>query len=192
MSKANLQKWVRGKMSTLIQEITTGNYKGEKIVYGGITHYKYKDCNEKNLVTCGKKQVHKTLAEAFTKMQQEAFKDGVDLEIISGFRSIEYQKTIFPCKFKTFPPTEEEFIARLKYSAPAGFSEHHTGLAIDINSLEEDFASTKAYKWLQEHAKEYGFEMSFPKDNKQGLGFEPWHWRYVGSEEAKKIFSQAR
>lgn len=178
-------------MSTLIQEITKGNFKGEKIVYSGITHYKYSDCEPQNLVTCGEKQVHKDLAKTFIKMQSDAKKENIELEIVSGFRSIEYQKTIFPCKFKG-EPTEEEFIARLKYSAPAGFSEHHTGLAIDINSLEEDFADTKEYEWLLKHAKEYGFEMSFPRDNKQGLGFEPWHWRYVGTAEAQKIFSQAR
>ena len=61
-------------------------------------------------------------------------------------------------------------------------------MAIDINSLEEDFADTKEYEWLLEHAKNYGFEMSFPKNNKQGLGFEPWHWKYTGTKEAKKTF----
>ncbi len=167
----------------IIEEITSGNYKGEKIVYGGITHYKYSDCAKKNLVVCGKKQVHKELAKAFERMQADALKDGIKLEIISGFRSIEYQKTIFPCKFKNLTPSEEEFIARLKYSAPAGFSEHHTGLAIDINSLEEDFADTKEYEWLLKHANSYGFEMSFPKNNEQGLGFEPWHWRYVATKD---------
>ncbi len=172
----------------LIEEITKGNYQGKKIVYGGITHYKYADCTEENLATCEEKQVHKDCAKAFEKMKNDAQKEHIHLEIISGFRSIEYQKTIFPCKFKTFPPTEEEFIARLKYSAPAGFSEHHTGLAIDINSLEEDFADTKEYEWLLKHANDYGFEMSFPKNNKQGLGFEPWHWRYVGTEKTKKTF----
>lgn len=165
--------------NNLIHEITTGNYTGEKIVYGGITHYKFEDCASDDLAECDGKQVHKKLAEAFKKMKADAAKDGIKLEIVSGFRSIEYQKTIFPCKFKNTYPTEEEFIARLKYSAPAGFSEHHTGLAIDINSLEEDFADTKEYEWLLEHAKDYGFEMSFPKNNSQGLGFEPWHWRYI-------------
>lgn len=164
--------------NNIIQEITTGNYDGEKIVYAGITHYKFEDCAPQDLIFCGEKQVHKELAKAFLEMQKTAKKDGITLEIVSGFRSKEYQKTIFPCKFKDkLNPTEEEFIARLKYSAPPGFSEHHTGLAIDINSLEEDFADTKEYKWLLEHAESFGFEMSFPKNNSQGLGFEPWHWR---------------
>lgn len=175
-------------MNNIINEIIKGTYKGDKIVYGGITHYKFGDCRETDLITCGEKLVHKSCAEAFLKMQTDALKDGIKLEIVSGFRSIEYQKTIFPCKFKNTNPTEEEFIARLKYSAPAGYSEHHTGLAIDINSLEEDFAETKEYEWLLQHASQYGFEMSFPENNKQGLGFEPWHWKYTGTEEAKKTF----
>lgn len=178
--------------NNIIEEITLGNYHGEKIIYAGITHYKFSDCTEENLVTCGEKQVHKELAKAFEQMRQDALNDNIKLEIVSGFRSIEYQKTIFPCKFKNTNPTEEEFVARLKYSAPAGFSEHHTGLAIDINSLEEDFADTKEYEWLLKHASNYGFEMSFPQNNKQGLGFEPWHWRYIGTEQAKDVFKQVR
>lgn len=179
--------------ATTRQDITTGKYQGNKVVYGGVTHYKYSDCKPSDLVTVNGYKVHKDLAEAFKKMQAQAKKDGVTLNIISGYRSTEYQKTVFPKKFANKKnPTEQEFISRLKFSAPPGFSEHHTGLAIDINSLEQTFEGTKAYKWLQEHAKEYGFEISFPKNNKQGLGFEPWHWRYVGNEEAKKTFSQAR
>lgn len=176
-----------------IQAITTGTYKGDKISYAGITHYKYSDCKASDIVTVDGMKVHKDCAEAFKKMREDAKKDGVNLRIVSGFRSTEYQKTVFPKKFRNKTnPTEKEFIARLKFSAPPGFSEHHTGLAIDINSLEQTFAHTKAYKWLSEHAKDYGFEMSFPQNNKQGLGFEPWHWRYVGTEDAKNTFRQAR
>lgn len=179
--------------SDVRKAITTGNFSGDKIAYAGITHYKYSDCKSSDLVTVNGMKVHKACAEAFKKMQADTQKDGVNLRIVSGFRSTEYQKTVFPKKFKNKTnPTEQEFISRLKFSAPPGFSEHHTGLAIDINSLEQTFAGTKAYKWLSEHAKDYGFEMSFPKDNKQGLGFEPWHWRFVGTEDCKKIFSNAR
>lgn len=173
----------------IIKEIINGNYKGDKIEYAGITHFKYLDCAEENLVYCGEKQVHKDCAQAFLEMQSDALNDGIKLEIISGFRSAKYQITIFPCKFNG-EPTEKEFIARLKYSAPAGFSEHHTGYAIDINSLEEDFADTKEYEWLLKYAKNYGFEMSFPENNKQGLGFEPWHWRFTGTQEAKNTFAK--
>lgn len=179
--------------TSTIQDITTGNYNGDKIVYAGITHYKYSDCKASDIVTVDGMKVHKDCAAAFKKMREDAKKDGVNLRIVSGFRSTEYQKTVFPKKFANKKnPTEKEFISRLKFSAPPGFSEHHTGLAIDINSLEQTFANTKAYKWLSEHAKDYGFEMSFPQNNKQGLGFEPWHWRYVGSQEAQNTFRQAK
>jgi LAS superfamily LD-carboxypeptidase LdcB len=173
----------------IIEEISTGNFDGEVIKYAGITHYKFSDCKLENLVTCCGKRVHKQLAKAFRQMRKAAKKDGIDLVIVSGFRSIHYQKSIFPYKFKNKKhPTEKEFISRLQFSAPAGFSEHHTGLAVDINSLEQDFAQTKEYEWLKAHANDFGFEMSFPENNSQGLGFEPWHWRFVGTNETKKIF----
>ena len=175
------------------QAITTGNFKGDKIVYAGITHYKYFDCQMSDIVIVDGMKIHKDCAAAFKKMRDDAKKDRINLKIVSGFRSTEYQKTIFPKKFADKKnPSEKEFVSRLKFSAPSGFSEHHTGFAIDINSLEEDFADTKEYKWLFEHAKDYGFEMSFPENNRQGLGFEPWHWRYVGTAKAKNIFRQAR
>ena len=82
---------------------------------------------------------------------------------------------------------DEQMKARLKYSAPSGYSEHHTGLAVDINETEEWFKDSPAYPWLLEHAGEFGFENSFPENNVQGLGFEPWHWRYVGVKNAQEI-----
>lgn len=177
----------------LIRQITIGDYKGEKIEFAGITHLKYEDCKEEFLINIGEYRVHQALGKAFLEMQNAAKKSNINLEIVSAFRSIEYQKTIFPIKFKDkLNPTEEEFIARLEFSAPAGFSEHHTGLAIDINSLEQDFADTLEYEWLKNNAKNFGFEMSFPENNWQGLGFEPWHWRYVGDEICANIFKPAR
>ena len=86
---------------------------------------------------------------------------------------------VFKRKFTSEIPSDEDFKARLKYSAPSGFSEHHTGLAIDINSTEEDFDQTPEFWWLVGRASKYGFEMSFPENNIQGLGYEPWHWKFV-------------
>ena len=64
---------------------------------------------------------------------------------------------------------------------------------MDINDTEERFKNTKASKWLNEHAQEYGFELSFPENNAQGLGYEPWHWRYIGKNgENIEIFRSAR
>lgn len=177
-----------------IHNVVTGQYVGDKITAYGITHYKYEDCNKEDLVDAGGGiKVHKKCYEAFKKMQAAAADVGVNIYIVSGFRSEKYQVTVFKKKFldKDYP-TVDEFRSRLKFSAPSGFSEHHTGLAIDINSTSQSFANTKAYAWLEEHADEYGFEISFPKDGKQGLGFEPWHWRYVGDEESKAVFQAAR
>ncbi|MBQ7860248.1 MAG: M15 family metallopeptidase, partial [Faecalibacterium sp.] len=77
---------------------------------------------------------------------------------------------------------------------PPGCSEHNCGLAADINSpeyypLEEPFKNTKAYAWLCAHAEEYGFILRYPKDKEDitGIIYEPWHWRYVGVENAKAI-----
>ena len=189
---------------TLIEDmlaITAGTYDDEKVEAFGITHYQYHDCDEKFLCSAGsyggkKIEVHEDCYNAFKKMRADAAKAGHKIFIISGFRSERYQVDVFKRKFKDENyPTPEEFKSRLKFSAPPGFSEHHTGLAIDINSLEQNFKDTKEYAWLKVHAAEYGFEMSFPENNNQGLGFEPWHWRFVGKEEtnpAREVFRAAR
>ncbi len=69
----------------------------------------------------------------------------------------------------------------LTLSAPPGYSEHHTGCAIDINTpgcvaTEEEFENTDAYRWLTEHAGRFGFTLSYPRDNALGFIYEPWHW----------------
>ena len=75
-------------------------------------------------------------------------------------------------------------------SAPPGFSEHHTGYALDICDdtlvLDESFASTEAYRWLQDNARAFNFEMSFPESGQ--VAFEPWHWRFEGETEAIEAF----
>ena len=145
------------------------------------------------MVSVGRCQVHSACADAFKEMQAAAKKAGLDIRIVSGYRSSDYQKEVFKRRFNGKYPTQEQMKARLKFSAPSGYSEHHTGLAIDINQTEQEFKNTKEYKWLQENAAKYGFELSFPEDNAQGLGFEPWHWRYVGKNgEYKNIFEDAR
>ena len=179
--------------------IGNGNFNGEiiKLKNGDetITHYKYADCKPEDLVkdkTSGHPIAKKT-EEAFLKMQEAAKEAGINLHIVSGYRSSEYQKTVFKKKFANKQKfSAREFLKRAKWSAPSGYSEHHTGLAMDLNSLEPSFENTKEYKWLKENAAKYGFEQSFPKGNKQNVGVEPWHWRYIGDEESKEIFEQAR
>ncbi len=178
----------------IIQEIVACNYCNDKVEFAGITHFRYNECpKDKLVVTAGKNIVHKDLYKAFSTMQAAAKKDGINIAILSGYRSCAQQKIIFAKKFKDKEnPTEAEFIERLRVSAPCGFSEHHTGFTVDINSLLQTFANTKEYQWLKNNADKYGFENSFPLNNRQGLNFEPWHWRYVGTDEAKAIFARAR
>jgi D-alanyl-D-alanine carboxypeptidase len=84
-------------------------------------------------------------------------------------------------------------------SAPPGYSEHHTGYAIDIGdaaapatNLSPKFEQTKAFKWLNANAARFSFEMSFPKNNPQGVSYEPWHWRYVGDRHSLETFYKAK
>lgn len=132
---------------------------------------------------------------ALMKMIYAARHDGIWLVPVSGFRSIANQEKLFERQIQR----KGSVRAAAKVSSPPGYSEHHTGYAIDLtdgylkdNDITLKFAETEAFKWLTRHASEFGFELSFPKQNPQGISYEPWHWRYVGSKEAKKLFSRAR
>ena len=134
-------------------------------------------------------------AASFLKMQADAQRDGVQLMPISGFRSVASQRDIFDRQIERKGSRE----AAAQVSAPPGHSEHHTGYAIDITEaqnpevdLKYAFEQTRAYSWLLTHAQAYGFELSFPKNNRQNVSFEPWHWRYIASPEAAQIFLVAR
>ena len=132
---------------------------------------------------------------AFRKMLAAASTQGISLMPISGFRSITDQSELFRKQIERRGSEEEAARA----SAPPGHSEHHTGYALDIadqqspvTDLKIIFQDTAAYRWLLENAPNYGFEQSFPLNNKQGVNFEPWHWRYFGSPRAAQIFAAAR
>jgi LAS superfamily LD-carboxypeptidase LdcB len=121
-------------------------------------------------------------ARAFDRMRQAAARDGVRLTVVSGFRSISAQVAIFTGKGGDLRAAE--------YSAPPGHSQHHTGLAIDINSLSPSFRETTAFGWLRQHAAKYGFML--PYGNSQGdLGPypEPWHWVYVAQPPAMQLMT---
>lgn len=135
------------------------------------------------------------VADVVKQMKADAKKDGVTLRAISCFRSIKSQTYLFHEIAKQRGQTLEE---RAKVSAPPGHSEHHTGYAIDFGDangktdLQESFEDTPAGRWLRENGPRYGFELSFPKNNSQGVSYEPWHWRYVGTPEARETFRWAR
>jgi hypothetical protein len=121
-------------------------------------------------------------AEAFERMRVAAANDGVKLKVISGFRSIAAQVSIFDGKGGGLGAAE--------YSAPPGHSQHHTGLAVDINSLSPSFKQTKAFAWLSKNAKTYGFMLPYTEGSGDlGPRAEPWHWVYVGKPAAMKLMA---
>jgi zinc D-Ala-D-Ala carboxypeptidase len=135
-------------------------------------------------------------AQAYRDMENAAQADGVKLTILSAFRSKSDQNDLF---FGIKKERNQGAQERAKVSAPPGHSEHHTGYALDLGDadqsgadLEAEFAQTKAYQWLEANAARYSFELSFPKDNPQGVSFEPWHWRFVGDQHSLETFYKAR
>lgn len=116
-------------------------------------------------------------ATAWREMKAAACADGIPLHIVSAFRSVDRQAEIFRHKLaRGFGIAEI-----LRVSAPPGFSEHHTGRAVDIASadnppLTTDFERTPAFAWLSAHASAFGFSLSYPADNPWGYAYEPWHW----------------
>lgn len=116
-------------------------------------------------------------AKAWAQMKSSAQEDRVSLIIVSAFRSTERQIELVRCKLKEGLDAESIFATM----APPGYSEHHTGRAIDVGTagcepLAPAFESTDAYAWLSEHAQEFGFQLSYPKGNELGFCYEPWHW----------------
>ena len=115
------------------------------------------------------------------RMQRAAGEDGVRIEAISGFRGVDYQRGIVERKRARGLTVE----AILAVNAAPGFSEHHSGRAIDISTpgepaAEESFESTAAFAWLCRHAGRFGFRLSYPRDNPHGIVYEPWHWYWTG------------
>jgi zinc D-Ala-D-Ala carboxypeptidase len=116
-------------------------------------------------------------AEAWANMRLAAEQDDIELVPLSGFRSIARQAEIFREKRGAGQSLEDV----LRYVAAPGFSEHHTGRALDIGSpehieLDEQFAETSAFRWLESRAREFDFYLSYPRGNPHGIGYEPWHW----------------
>ena len=163
-------------------------------------HLKYQEAPESEIVAVnagGRRiRLRKSAGEKFEQMANDARKAGVRLASISGFRTVEEQNKLF---FNISRQRNQRPAERASVSAPPGHSEHHTGYAVDIGdagvpatNLSEKFENTKAFKWLEANAAKYGFELSFPKDNPQGVSYEPWHWRFVGDKDSLETFYQGR
>ena len=134
----------------------------------------------------------------YDKMVAAAEADGISLIPVSGYRSVERQRTNFERKIKLYmdkgySKAEATRLASEIVLMPST-SEHNAGLAMDFGTngnytLDENFAKTEAFKWLSENAADYGFILRYPEDAQDitMVTYEPWHWRYVGVENAKKI-----
>ena len=155
---------------------------------------------EGNLTTIDKKYLCGNLnqmdedAYIFAKaMLDAAHKDNVELYIRSPYRSYSTQNVLFENQVKrclngSVSREQAEITASTVVARP-GTSEHHTGLAVDLNSVETNFEDTEAFSWLKEHGEEYGFIMRYAVDKQDltGVIYEPWHWRFVGIKHAKEM-----
>ena len=132
--------------------------------------------------------------EYLTQMMNDMRKDGVtNIWIQSAYRSVKRQKELYDNSVKKYlgeGKTQEEAEKLTdEYINKPGSSDHNLGLAIDFNYVDNKFEDLKGFKWLQEHAEEYGFILRYPKDKEDitKISYESWHWRYVGEEHAKKM-----
>ncbi len=154
-----------------------------------------KECGSSTAVN---KTLQTVACDAFLALQNAAAADGVTVWMQSGYRSVAYQTKLYERKTQYYRDKGyDEAAAREKAAAivnPPGYSEHNCGLAADLNSpehtgLDEGFENTAAFRWLCAHAGEYGFILRYPKgaEDKTEITYEPWHWRYVGVENAARI-----
>ena len=150
-------------------------------------NYVSRDYVPNNLIEINNLKINKEAYESYLIMKSDLEKEGLNIRIISAYRSYEYQENLYNnyLKYETKSLVDT-------YSARPGYSEHHTGLAIDVDNTKLDFNKfylTKEFLWMQENSYKYGFILRYPKDkeNITGYTYEPWHYRYVGKEVAKYI-----
>lgn len=152
------------------------NYKPQKLT----------DIDSKYLIQINKQtQIHSDVWPHLQKMIDDANASGLDLKILSAYRSFETQGALKNAYTVTYGAGAN------KFSADQGYSEHQLGTTVDFNntkngSVLSGFDKTNEYKWLLDNAYKYGFVISYPKENKYYI-FEPWHWRYVGINLANRI-----
>jgi zinc D-Ala-D-Ala carboxypeptidase len=165
-----------------------------------VVHLRYPEAPEAMLVPLDKWGRHKLLpnaASAFRAMQAEARKSGIQIEPVSAFRSMAVQKDVFHTEAVNQGVSLAE---RSKIAAPQGYSEHSTGYVVDVmdatspqtTKLDLCFEQTPAFKWMMTQAKRFGYELSYPPKNWQGINYEPWHFRFVGDASSQSVFRRAR
>lgn len=159
-------------------------------------HLPYAEAPRDELVSVGNgERLRRSAAASFQRMQAAAAAAGIELVPLSGFRDRTVQNSLF---YDVAAQRGQSLAERARTSAPPGYSEHHTGYAIDIGDgydpgadLHQSFAYTDAGQWLFANAGKYGFELSFPSDV-TCVSYEPWHWRWVGDPDSEQTFQTAR
>lgn len=157
--------------------------------------FETKECGSKTAVN---KTLQTVACDAFLEMQKAAAAENVTIWMQSGYRSVKYQTGLYERKTKYYTDQGYDLATAKEKAAavvnPPGYSEHNCGLAADLNSpehtgLDEGFENTTAFRWLCEYAADYGFILRYPKgaEAQTEITYEPWHWRYVGVENARKI-----
>ncbi len=141
-------------------------------------------------------QINKDIWPYLKAMIDDARKEGVNLSVWSPYRSYSIQQMLFnrqkQKQIEAGVPESEADAKAATIVARPGTSEHHTGLAADINMADDAFENTPMYAWLTEHCQDYGFIMRYPKDkiDVTGVIYESWHYRFVGINVAKDIKSK--
>lgn len=168
-------------------------------------HYTLEKELDIELAEVGGRRFDARIVSAVEALLAAAEKDGINLTIISGYRTMDRSHTLYTNKVQEYVNAgythDEAVVEAARWVAPPGTSEHHTGLAMDIISsnyytkysdLVEDFEKEPEAIWLQENCAKFGFILRFPKGKEAitGIHYEPWHFRYVGEEAAQEIMAQ--
>jgi LAS superfamily LD-carboxypeptidase LdcB len=138
-------------------------------------------------------QVRKELANPLENFFNDAEKASIKLMLASGYRSYQLQNTYYSNYVRTSGEAEAN-----RYSAKPGTSEHQTGMAFDlatvdrVHYLDQAFGDDSAGKWIEENAHKYGFIVRYPRDKEAitGYMYEPWHLRYVGTDLAEELYKR--
>lgn len=188
---------LRGPLRSLVSPLPVAGLNARLSPDGRLLgHFPYPEAAASALVALpGGDRLRPDAAAALTAMRQAAAADGIDLVVLSAFRPLALQRSLF---FGVMAERNQSPKARAQVSAPPGFSEHSTGYAVDLGDgaapathLAPSFEATPAFEWLVRHGARFHFQMSFPRGNPQGVSYEPWHWRFEGSTEALRLFQPA-
>lgn len=156
----------------------------------GIYHFSFPEASSADLATINGYKVNRMAVDNLRQMIADARSQGVTLTIGSAFRSVDYQRGIVQRKKAAGQSAKQIYFV----SSHPGFSEHHTGLAIDFTPINHGFAKTAGYSWLRNNAHKYGFEQTFTSQYSQATGVsqESWHWKFTGSPQAKAMLANSQ